>query len=189
MAKQEDAEKARTELHGSQVEGRKIEVNCATARIHSKKAKTTPGSWLYLPFYAFLPGVLDPAALNLAALQNVALANAQRAMYIRANPLLAQSLLAGRGLIPALAQPSMSLGLGAQMAALHGQPLLVGGTAASLPQQQAALAAQLAQDPTTAALFNQQAALGKWCALLNQQAAMGKWCAFPREINDWGRVT
>lgn len=104
---------------------------------------------------------MDPTALNLAALQNVALVNAQRAMYLR-NPLIAQSLLAGRGLIPGLAQPGIPLGLGAQVAALHGQPLLVGGTAAGLNPQTAALA-QFSADPATAtALINQQAALGEY---------------------------
>ncbi|ETN68921.1 hypothetical protein NECAME_15544 [Necator americanus] len=43
MEKAADAEKARQELHGSMVEGRKVEVNCATARVHTKKVKTLPG--------------------------------------------------------------------------------------------------------------------------------------------------
>ncbi|TMS36642.1 hypothetical protein L596_003758 [Steinernema carpocapsae] len=44
MEKSNDAEKARLELHGSTVEGRKIEVNCATARIHAKKPKMATGA-------------------------------------------------------------------------------------------------------------------------------------------------
>ncbi|EYB90380.1 hypothetical protein Y032_0221g2581 [Ancylostoma ceylanicum] len=48
MEKAADAEKARQELHGSMVEGRKVEVNCATARIHTKKVKTLPGTDSFL---------------------------------------------------------------------------------------------------------------------------------------------
>lgn len=137
MEKPADAEKARLELHGSTVDGRKVEVNCATARIHSKKAKPATG-------------VLDP---SLAALQNAALANAQRAVYMR-NPLLAQSLLAARGgLLSALPQAGVPQAL-LQMHGLPGQQLLMGG--AALPQ---GAALQQALDPATAALFSEQARL------------------------------
>lgn len=47
MEKASEAEAARKELHGSQVDGRKIEVNCATARIHSKKTKTVAGKLFF----------------------------------------------------------------------------------------------------------------------------------------------
>ena len=40
MANAAEAEKARLELHNSVVEGRKIEVNHATARVHTKKPKS-----------------------------------------------------------------------------------------------------------------------------------------------------
>ncbi|KAE9415152.1 hypothetical protein Angca_006964 [Angiostrongylus cantonensis] len=148
MEKAADAEKARQELHGSMIEGRKVEVNCATARIHTKKAKT-------------VPGVLDQT-VTASALQNAALAQAQatRALYMR-NPLVAQSLLARGGLITGLPQSPISLALAANplaAAQLHGQQFLLG--AAGL-QQNAALqqAAFAAADPTTAALFTEQARL------------------------------
>ncbi|VDN02835.1 unnamed protein product [Thelazia callipaeda] len=108
MEKSGDAEKARQELHASTVEGRKIEVcllsctipnyilktglwllsvmvvtkrevNCATARIHTKKPKVAPG---------MVDASLAVAALQGAALQQAAAAN--RALYFR-NP-LAQAL-------------------------------------------------------------------------------------------------
>lgn len=43
MERPEDAEKAKKELNSTCIEGRKIEVNSATARIHSKKPKTNGG--------------------------------------------------------------------------------------------------------------------------------------------------
>ncbi|KJH43394.1 hypothetical protein DICVIV_10586 [Dictyocaulus viviparus] len=147
MEKAADAEKARQELHGSMVEGRKVEVNCATARIHTKKAKT-------------VPGVLDQAVTAASALQNAALAQAQvtRALYMR-NPLMAQSLLARGGLLTGLPQSSMPLTIAANplaAAQLHGQQFLLGATNL---QQNAALQQAAFTDPTTAALFTEQARL------------------------------
>ncbi|EYB90381.1 hypothetical protein Y032_0221g2581 [Ancylostoma ceylanicum] len=148
MEKAADAEKARQELHGSMVEGRKVEVNCATARIHTKKVKT-------------LPGVLDQA-MTASALQNAAIAQAQvtRALYMR-NPLVAQSLLARGGMLAGLPQSPMPLSIATNplaAAQLQGQHLLLG--AAGL-QQNAALqqAAFAAADPAAAALFTEQARL------------------------------
>ncbi|RCN42306.1 hypothetical protein ANCCAN_11709 [Ancylostoma caninum] len=148
MEKAADAEKARQELHGSMVEGRKVEVNCATARIHTKKVKT-------------LPGVLDQA-MTASALQNAAIAQAQvtRALYMR-NPLVAQSLLARGGMLAGLQQSPMPLSIATNplaAAQLQGQHLLLG--AAGL-QQNAALqqAAFAAADPAAAALFTEQARL------------------------------
>ncbi|KHJ94732.1 hypothetical protein OESDEN_05334 [Oesophagostomum dentatum] len=148
MEKAADAEKARQELHGSMVEGRKVEVNCATARIHTKKVKA-------------LPGVLDQA-MTASALQNAAIAQAQvtRALYMR-NPLVAQSLLARSGILAGLQQSPMQLSLAANplaAAQLQGQPLLLG---AANFQQNAALqqAAFASADPTTAALLTEQARL------------------------------
>ncbi|KAK5966194.1 Sex determination protein fox-1 [Trichostrongylus colubriformis] len=148
MEKSADAEKARQELHGSMVEGRKVEVNCATARIHTKKAKT-------------LPGVLDQA-MTASALQNVALAQAQmtRALYMR-NPLVAHSLLARGGMaLTGFSQSTMPLAVAANpltTAQLQGQQLLLG--AASLQQTAALQQAFAAADPATAALLSEQARL------------------------------
>ncbi|PIO70826.1 hypothetical protein TELCIR_07300 [Teladorsagia circumcincta] len=147
MEKSADAEKARQELHGSMVEGRKVEVNCATARIHTKKVKA-------------LPGVLDQA-MTASALQNVALAQAQvtRALYMR-NPLVAHSLLARGGMgLTGLSQSTLPLAMTTNpltTAQLQGQQLLLG---ASLQQTAALQQAFAAADPTTAALFNEQARL------------------------------
>ena len=105
---------------------------------------------------------------------------AQRALYLR-NPLLTQSLL-GRTLIPGLTQSTVPLALGAQVAALHGQPLLVGGTAASIPQGTAAIAQF--SDPTTTALFNQQAALGKYSTLIELKRWWLPMTASHHEINE-----
>ncbi|VDL69506.1 unnamed protein product [Nippostrongylus brasiliensis] len=148
MEKSADAEKARQELHGSMVEGRKVEVNCATARIHTKKAKA-------------LPGVLDQA-MTASALQNAALAQAQvtRALYMR-NPLVAQSLLARSGMaLTGLSQSPVPLALAAAnpLAQLQGQQILL-GAAGFQPNAAALQQAAFAADPTAAALLTEQARL------------------------------
>lgn len=67
-----DAESARAELHGSIVEGRKIEVNNATARVQTKKPATAPTAVGAVPPAAItgLPGVANMAA---AALRGAAI--------------------------------------------------------------------------------------------------------------------
>ncbi|CAL2049552.1 unnamed protein product [Caenorhabditis brenneri] len=122
MERPQDAERARQELHGSMIEGRKIEVNCATARVHSKKVKPAGG------------GILDP--MNPLVAQSALAAHAQmnRALLLR-SPLVAQSLLGrGAGLIPGIQQPAAAFQLQAALAAnplaqLQGQPLLFNAAA------------------------------------------------------------
>ncbi|KAM3725196.1 Sex determination protein [Dirofilaria immitis] len=149
MEKSADAEKARQELHGSSVEGRKIEVNCATARIHTKKPKVAPG---------MMDASLAVAALQGAALQQAAAAN--RALYLR-NP-LAQALavrnlqnLNVQNQLAALGQPQqlnfITPALAAQM---QNQGLLLG--AAQLPQT---TTQPLQQTYDPAALLTEQARL------------------------------
>ncbi|KAK6111497.1 RNA recognition motif family protein [Brugia pahangi] len=148
MEKSADAEKARQELHGSSVEGRKIEVNCATARIHTKKPKVAPG---------MVDASLAVAALQGAALQQAAAAN--RALYLR-NP-LAQALavrnlqtLNVQSQLAALGQPQqLSFITPALAAQMQNQSLLLG--AAQLPQTTQPL--QQSYDPTT--LLTEQARL------------------------------
>ncbi|XP_077291867.1 RNA-binding Fox protein 1 isoform X4 [Arctopsyche grandis] len=52
-----DAERARERLHGTVVEGRKIEVNNATARVQTKKPTTVPNVCVQWPEAAALRGV------------------------------------------------------------------------------------------------------------------------------------
>ena len=66
----EDAESARAELHGSVVEGRKIEVNNATARVQTKKPAAAPPPVGLAPSQIGLPGVANMAA---AALRGAAI--------------------------------------------------------------------------------------------------------------------
>ncbi|KHN71233.1 Sex determination protein fox-1 [Toxocara canis] len=149
MEKAADAEKARQELHGSSVEGRKIEVNCATARIHTKKPKVAPG---------VVEANLAVAALQGAALQQAAAAN--RAMYLRSP--LAQALavrnlqgLGIQGQLAALGAQQQQFPFMTPLAAAHmqSQGLLLGS--AQLPQ--AAQHVQQAYDPS--ALITEQARL------------------------------
>ncbi|EJD74516.1 hypothetical protein LOAG_18175 [Loa loa] len=149
MEKSADAEKARQELHGSSVEGRKIEVNCATARIHTKKPKVAPG---------MVDASLAVAALQGAALQQAAAAN--RALYLR-NP-LAQALavrnlqnLNVQNQLAALGQPQqLSFITPALAAQMQNQGLLLG--AAQLPQT-TTQPLQQSYDPAT--LLTEQARL------------------------------
>uniref|UniRef100_A0A914CN32 RRM domain-containing protein n=1 Tax=Acrobeloides nanus TaxID=290746 RepID=A0A914CN32_9BILA len=91
MERVEDAAKARQEMHGCVIEGRKIEVNLATARIHSKKPAKPPGV------------VADPTA-TLAAIQNAMLqqrAAANNAILLQ-NPVFSQALALRNLAIPDL---------------------------------------------------------------------------------------
>ncbi|KAL6255892.1 hypothetical protein P5V15_013133, partial [Pogonomyrmex californicus] len=68
FANSADADRARERLHGTVVEGRKIEVNNATARVQTKKPPTVPnvcvqwpeGSVYYDPFLAAHAATQDP---------------------------------------------------------------------------------------------------------------------------------
>lgn len=151
MERPQDAERARQELHGSMIEGRKIEVNCATARVHSKKVKPTGG-------------ILDPMNPLMAQSALAAQAQMNRALLLR-SPLVAQSLLGrGAGLIPGIQQPAAAFQLQAALAAnplaqLQGQPLLF--NAAAL-QQSALQQSAFGMDQATvqaALLANEQARL------------------------------
>uniref|UniRef100_A0A8R1HVU2 RRM domain-containing protein n=1 Tax=Caenorhabditis japonica TaxID=281687 RepID=A0A8R1HVU2_CAEJA len=151
MERPADAERARQELHGSMIEGRKIEVNCATARVHSKKVKPAGG-------------ILDP--MNpLMAQSALAQAQINRALLLR-SPLVAQSLL-GRGatLIPGIQQPAAAFQLQAALAAnplaqLQGQPLLFNAAALqSGALQQSAFGMDQAAMQAAALIANEQARL------------------------------
>ncbi|VBB33723.1 unnamed protein product [Acanthocheilonema viteae] len=154
MEKSADAEKARQELHGSSVEGRKIEC------LFSRAALVAPAHVLSSyaeSFYGMVDASLAVAALQGAALQQAAAAN--RALYLR-NP-LAQALavrnlqnLNVQNQLAALGQPQqlnfITPALAAQM---QSQGLLLG--AAQLPQTTQPL--QQSYDPTT--LLTEQARL------------------------------
>ncbi|EFO89899.1 CRE-FOX-1 protein [Caenorhabditis remanei] len=120
MERPQDAERARQELHGSMIEGRKIEVNCATARVHSKKVKPAGG-------------ILDTMNPLMAQSAMAAQAQMNRAFLLR-SPLVAQSLLGrGAGLISGIQQPNafqLQAALAANpLAQLQGQPLLFNAAA------------------------------------------------------------
>ncbi|CAI2356707.1 unnamed protein product [Caenorhabditis sp. 36 PRJEB53466] len=150
MERPSDAERARQELHGSMIEGRKIEVNCATARVHSKKVKPAGG-------------ILDQMNPLMAQSALAAQAQMNRALLLR-SPLVAQSLL-GRGtaLIPGIQQPNafqLQAALAANpLAQLQGQPLLFNAAALqSSALQQSAFGVDQAT-VQAALLANEQARL------------------------------
>ncbi|PAA69032.1 hypothetical protein BOX15_Mlig022557g1 [Macrostomum lignano] len=67
FAESADAEKAREKLNGTLVEGRKIEVNNATARVMTKKKDSSPNQLRALPGLRNRQLALPPAFQALAA--------------------------------------------------------------------------------------------------------------------------
>ncbi|CAI5456043.1 unnamed protein product [Caenorhabditis angaria] len=168
MERPVDAEKARQELHGSMIEGRKVEVNCATARVHSKKVKPPTG-------------ILDTMNPLVAQTALAAQAHMNRALLLR-SPLVAQSLLArGTGLIPGLQQPNAAAAAALQLQAafaanplaqLQGQPLMLNAAALQTGALQQAGAFGLDQANLQAAILaNEQARLQFAAAAAAQGAA------------------
>ncbi|CAI4220746.1 unnamed protein product, partial [Auanema sp. JU1783] len=163
MEKSAEAEAARKELHGSQVDGRKIEVNCATARIHAKGQKVR---------LAAASSVLEQ---NFAAtaIQNIALANAQRAMCLRA-PTIASSLISrpGAGLLtPAAAAFPMSAAL--PMMSPHLNALALGAQQLLMSTPSSIHQAASGLDPSVAALFAEQARM-QFAAQAAAQSSLGE---------------
>ena len=111
----DDAEAARAELHGSIVEGRKIEVNNATARVQTKKPAAAPTALGGLHQAAGMTGIPGVAGMAAAALRGAAL-NRGRIMPYRpaagalagpAIPLQQLQQLQQLGMYPGLAQQLM----------------------------------------------------------------------------------
>ena len=96
-----EAERARDELHGSVVEGRKVEVNNATARVQTKKPPAMPA----VPGVTGIPGVAGMAA---AALRGAAIT---RARLLRGYPVNAVQAMGGVTAIPGLSQLGMVPGI------------------------------------------------------------------------------
>nr|XP_056722487.1 RNA binding protein fox-1 homolog 1 isoform X19 [Euleptes europaea] len=86
-----DAERAREKLHGTVVEGRKIEVNNATARVMTNKKTVNPytNGWklnpvvgaVYSPEFYAVPGFPYPAATAAAAYRGAHLRGRGRTVY------------------------------------------------------------------------------------------------------------
>ncbi|XP_048188231.1 RNA binding protein fox-1 homolog 1 isoform X8 [Perognathus longimembris pacificus] len=86
-----DADRAREKLHGTVVEGRKIEVNNATARVMTNKKTVNPytNGWklnpvvgaVYSPEFYAVPGFPYPAATAAAAYRGAHLRGRGRAVY------------------------------------------------------------------------------------------------------------
>ncbi|GMT06240.1 hypothetical protein PENTCL1PPCAC_28414 [Pristionchus entomophagus] len=122
MERPEDAEKAKKELNSTCIEGRKIEVNSATARIHSKKPKTNGDHYLQ-------SSVVDPSSLAAAAALQGAAVQQQLAAQMR------MALIARQ-----LQQPQLAVQNPAAAAALR-LPM-ANAAQQQVPQMQQLLAAQ-----------------------------------------------
>ncbi|CAO4371309.1 unnamed protein product [Caenorhabditis nigoni] len=154
MQNPEDADRARNEIHGSIIEGRRVEVNMATQRVHTKKAKP------------LMPAIaVDP----ISAAQNLLVAQQQQQNLQRA--LLQQQLAAQQLLVPRhpqqLIMPPTSAAAAINLQALQLQQLLLAQQQQQhqqlqqnpqlllqLQQQQAAAMAQQ-QVPTSMAAHHQ----------------------------------
>ena len=140
-----DAESARAELHGSIVEGRKVEVNNATARVQTKKPVSAPAQVGAVQAAAAgmtgIPGVANMAA---AALRGAAIRSGR---IMRGYPPAAAGAMAAALPLQQIQQLGMYPGLAANPALYGYDPtmmLTAGLTAAAVPglQQAAAAAGQ-----------------------------------------------
>lgn len=132
MQNQADADKARDAINGTMIEGRKVEVNNATARVHTK---TKPKPAL---------GEIDPNIV--AALRGAALQQTNRMSIARGPAAYAAALAAVRAANPLAGQALATAGLPAYLPTLYYAPtghdptasLLAAAAAASNPALAAA---------------------------------------------------
>ncbi|XP_075900419.1 RNA binding protein fox-1 homolog 2 isoform X2 [Nelusetta ayraudi] len=161
-----DAERAREKLHGTLVEGRKIEVNNATARVMTNKKMTTPyangeglatlpyAGWkltpmvgaMYSPELYTVPGFPYPAAAAAAASTAATFRGALRG---RARPVYS----AVRAAVPQPAIPTYP-GVMAYQDGFYGAADLYGGYAAYRYAQPAAVATPAAAAAAAAAAYS-----------------------------------
>ncbi|XP_055688981.1 RNA binding protein fox-1 homolog 2 isoform X15 [Lutzomyia longipalpis] len=147
FANSSDAERARERLHGTVVEGRKIEVNNATARVQTKKTPTVPNVCVQWPeAAAALRGVAiqrgraraafpaAAAALNgaFARLPTplAAAANAANALHGYA-PMYYDPFLAAAAASAATADPNYRLQAAKPMTEVPAQPAIISAAAAA----------------------------------------------------------
>lgn len=95
FANSADADQARERLHGTVVEGRKIEVNNATARVQTKKPPTLPNVCVQWPEAAALRGVAIQRGRARAGAAFPAAAAAAAAFARHPSPLTAATALHG----------------------------------------------------------------------------------------------
>ncbi|KAJ9576286.1 hypothetical protein L9F63_006885, partial [Diploptera punctata] len=100
FANSADADRARERLHGTVVEGRKIEVNNATARVQTKKPPTVPNVCVQWPEAAALRGVAIQRGRARAAYPAAAAAAAAFARH--PTPLTAAAATALHGYTPSV---------------------------------------------------------------------------------------
>ncbi|GMT36068.1 hypothetical protein PFISCL1PPCAC_27365 [Pristionchus fissidentatus] len=124
MERPEDAEKAKKELNSTCIEGRKIEVNSATARIHSKKPKTNGDL-----------SVVDSSSLAAAAALQGAAVQQQLAAQMR------MAMMARQLPLAAVQNPALRLPLATAQPQLQMQQLLAAQSLANLQAQQQLLGA------------------------------------------------
>ncbi|XP_008414248.1 RNA binding protein fox-1 homolog 2 isoform X6 [Poecilia reticulata] len=164
-----DAERAREKLHGTLVEGRKIEVNNATARVMTNKKMTTPyangeslaalpyAGWklspmvgaMYSPELYTVPGFPYPAAAAAAAAATTAATFRGTHLRGRARPVYS----AVRAAVPQPAIPAYP-GVMAYQDGFYGAADLYGGYAAYRYAQPAAVATPAAAAAAAAAAYS-----------------------------------
>merc|ERR1711953_1160251 len=160
FANSSDADRAREQLHASVVEGRKIEVNNATARVQTKKQSNIQNGLPIVPMICKNEArVLDPA-VSIYSPYDPFLATSLA--QVQANGLAAAAAAAGNhGLDPRLQNLAAAAGIGVRPSfaatGMAGIPHAATGLSlqAAIANQAAygqALPATIARDPTAAAL-------------------------------------
>ena len=142
-----DAENARAELHGSVVEGRKIEVNNATARVQTKKPAVMALGGMGVPggvaaAMPQLPGIPGVAGMAAAALRGAAIT---RGRILRGYPMAAVQAMGANQALQLQQLGAMYPGLQQQLGGLVYMDPLQQAQAAQLQalQHQAAAAQQM----------------------------------------------
>ncbi|XP_059480458.1 RNA binding protein fox-1 homolog 2 isoform X7 [Neocloeon triangulifer] len=162
FASSADAERAREKLHGTVVEGRKIEVNNATARVQTKKAPTVPN--VFLTRNGSVPSLVCLQWPEVAALRGVAIQRGRVRGYPAAAAAAAAAAFARH---PSPFSAAAATALHGYTPGVYYDPILAAHAASQADpnyrlQQAAALAAAAA---------NNQAVAGMTASGLNAQAA------------------
>ncbi|XP_059480457.1 RNA binding protein fox-1 homolog 2 isoform X6 [Neocloeon triangulifer] len=169
FASSADAERAREKLHGTVVEGRKIEVNNATARVQTKKAPTVPN--VFLTRNGSVPSLVCLQWPEVAALRGVAIQRGRVRGYPAAAAAAAAAAFARH---PSPFSAAAATALHGYTPGVYYDPILA-AHAASQADPNYRLQAGHTTDEQAAALAaaaaNNQAVAGMTASGLNAQAA------------------
>lgn len=199
FANSSEAERARERLHGTVVEGRKIEVNNATARVQTKKAPVVPNVCLTKEGAVAAPALVCVQWPEAAALRGVAIQRGRARAAFPATHAAAAALNGAFARLPtplaanaihgyapmyydpflaaaaANADPNYRLQAAKPMTEVPAQPALINAAAAAAAAQQPLIKTPIssaqAQQAYTAATYNAVAARAAYGAAAASQPA------------------